>query len=74
MRLTILGGGGFRVPLIHRALLADLQGVTDARLFEPITDPRNRATGTGVTRYVLLHGLAQHHAYHAGQIAILSKF
>ncbi|MDS1269754.1 6-phospho-beta-glucosidase [Lipingzhangella sp. LS1_29] len=23
MRLTILGGGGFRVPLIHRALLAD---------------------------------------------------
>ena len=39
-----------------------------------VTDPRNRATGTGVTRYVLLHGLAQHHAYHAGQIAILSKF
>ncbi|MEV8516425.1 6-phospho-beta-glucosidase [Dactylosporangium sp. NPDC051484] len=24
MRLTILGGGGFRVPLIHRALLADV--------------------------------------------------
>jgi len=23
MRLTILGGGGFRVPLIYRALLAD---------------------------------------------------
>jgi 6-phospho-beta-glucosidase len=23
MRLTILGGGGFRVPLVHRALLAD---------------------------------------------------
>lgn len=29
--------------------------------------------GTGVTRDVLLHGLAQHHAYHAGQIALLSK-
>jgi 6-phospho-beta-glucosidase len=24
MRLTILGGGGFRVPLVHRALLADM--------------------------------------------------
>ncbi len=58
----------------HRALVSDLQDFTDARLFEPISDPRNRATGTGVTRYVLLHGLAQHHAYHAGQIAILSKF
>ncbi|MFC7743866.1 hypothetical protein ACFQXA_27115 [Nocardiopsis composta] len=23
MRLTILGGGGFRVPLVHRALLDD---------------------------------------------------
>jgi len=23
MKLTILGGGGFRVPLVHRALLAD---------------------------------------------------
>ena len=57
----------------HQALLGDLRSLTDARLFEPINDPRNRATGTGVTRYVLLHGLAQHHAYHAGQIALLSK-
>lgn len=57
----------------HRALVRDLDGVADARLFEPINDPRNRATGTGVSRYVLLHGLAQHHAYHAGQIALLSK-
>jgi len=36
MRLTILGGGGFRVPLIYRALLAD-QGegrVTDVTLHD----------------------------------------
>ncbi|MFI8848693.1 6-phospho-beta-glucosidase [Streptomyces sp. NPDC053499] len=26
MRLTVLGGGGFRVPLVHRALLDDAQG------------------------------------------------
>jgi len=24
MKLTILGGGGFRTPLVYRALLADL--------------------------------------------------
>jgi len=58
----------------HRALLNDLAGLTDEQLFTPINDPRNRETGAGVTRYVLLHGLAQHHAYHAGQIVILSKF
>ncbi len=37
MRLTILGGGGFRVPLIHRALLADREPgrVGEVALFEP---------------------------------------
>jgi len=54
------------------ALVADLRAFDDARLPEPITDKRHR-NGKGVTRYVLLHGLVQHHAYHAGQIAILSK-
>jgi 6-phospho-beta-glucosidase len=34
MRLTILGGGGFRVPLVHRALLA--QGGTHGAL--PVTE------------------------------------
>ena len=36
MRLTILGGGGFRVPLIYRALLADrAEGrVTHVRLHD----------------------------------------
>ena len=58
----------------HQVLLADLRVLGEDRLFEPINDPRNRATGAGVSRYVLLHGLVQHHAYHAGQIAILAKF
>lgn len=36
MKLTILGGGGFRVPLIYQALLADesAQRVTQLRLFD----------------------------------------
>ena len=29
--------------------------------------------GTGTSFYVLLHGVAQHDAYHAGQIALLKK-
>jgi 6-phospho-beta-glucosidase len=36
MRLTILGGGGFRVPLIHQALLADRGAgrVTHVKLYD----------------------------------------
>ena len=36
MRLTILGGGGFRVPLVHRALLADRRrtGITELVLHD----------------------------------------
>jgi 6-phospho-beta-glucosidase len=36
MRLTILGGGGFRVPLVHRALLGDRRAgrVTDVVLHD----------------------------------------
>ncbi len=36
MRLTILGGGGFRVPLVYRALLADTSAhrVTQVRLYD----------------------------------------
>jgi uncharacterized damage-inducible protein DinB len=42
-------------------------------LDERIGDARDRALGSGVTRYVMLHGLVQHHAYHAGQISLLKK-
>jgi uncharacterized damage-inducible protein DinB len=59
--------------MAHERLRDKLKTVSDASLFAPTRDPRNRPTGAGVTRYVLLHGLAQHHAYHAGQIAILKK-
>ena len=47
--------------------------MSDAALLAPTNDPRDRATGAGVSGDVLLHGLAQHHAYHGGQIALLKK-
>jgi 6-phospho-beta-glucosidase len=35
MRLTILGGGGFRVPLVYRALCADPElGVDELVLYD----------------------------------------
>jgi uncharacterized damage-inducible protein DinB len=45
----------------------------EAGLDERIGDERDRSLGSGVTRYVTLHGLVQHHAYHAGQISLLKK-
>ncbi|MYT32128.1 MULTISPECIES: 6-phospho-beta-glucosidase [unclassified Streptomyces] len=42
MRLSILGGGGFRVPLVYRALLADpARSVSELTLYD--TDPRRVA-------------------------------
>ncbi|RYU84337.1 DinB family protein [Hymenobacter persicinus] len=49
-------------------LLTQLPTLTDEELEQTVGAP-----GTDVTRYVLLHGLAQHNLYHAGQIALLRK-
>ncbi|MEV6010017.1 6-phospho-beta-glucosidase [Streptomyces sp. NPDC051976] len=45
MRLTILGGGGFRVPLVHGALRAD-PTVTEVTLYD--TDPQRLRVITAV--------------------------
>jgi uncharacterized damage-inducible protein DinB len=55
------------------ALVDEMKNVTDADLERMIGDARDRAQGTGISRYVMLHGLVQHHIYHAGQIALLRK-
>lgn len=55
----------------HRTLLAAVARLPEHRLFEPVADPRNRELGSGVSHYVMLHGLAQHDAYHAGQVAVV---
>jgi uncharacterized damage-inducible protein DinB len=55
----------------HRDLLAAIEALPEAKLFEPTRDERDRPLGTGVSYYVLLHGIVQHDVYHAGQIAML---
>jgi uncharacterized damage-inducible protein DinB len=57
----------------HANLVRVVNGRSDDFLLQPTNDPRNRPAGTGVSYYQLLHGIVQHDAYHAGQIAILKK-
>ena len=61
------------LDLSHAQLVTVVQGMSDDDLLKPTNDPRNRPLGTGVSYYELLHGIVQHDAYHAGQIAILKK-
>jgi uncharacterized damage-inducible protein DinB len=54
-------------------LASQIKELSDADLEGVIGDVRDRALGSGISRYVMLHGLIQHHIYHAGQIALLRK-
>src|SRR5690348_10869839 len=44
-----------------------------ARLGETVGTQPDAPVGSGVSYAVMLHGLAQHNAYHGGQIAMLKK-
>ena len=54
-------------------LLAAIRAMDDVRLGDVVGDARDPALGSGVTQYVTLHGLVQHHVYHAGQISLLKR-
>ena len=62
-----------RLDAAHAELIAAVRALPEEALEEPTRDPRNPPLGTGVSRYVLLHGIVQHDVYHAGQIAMLSR-
>jgi len=57
----------------HATLVAAVRDMTDVHLLKPTNDTRDPALGIGVSYYELFHGIVQHDAYHAGQIAILRK-
>jgi uncharacterized damage-inducible protein DinB len=57
----------------HAHLVSVVQGLSDDDLWKPTDDRRHPPLVTGVSYYELLHGIVQHDAYHAGQIAILKK-
>jgi hypothetical protein len=57
----------------HAELVEAAAAFPPAELEQVVGDERDRPLGAGVSYAVMLHGLAQHHAYHAGQIALLRK-
>lgn len=57
----------------HEELVDAVLRLAADRLDAPLGDVRDRAAGTGVSHAVLLHGAAQHLAYHGGQIALLRR-
>lgn len=57
----------------HAALAARAMALAESALERPVTDYRDRAAGTGLSKLLTLHGLAHHTVYHAGQIAILKR-
>jgi len=57
----------------HLRLVEAVRDATDVHLLKPTNDTRDPALGVGVSYYELFHGIVQHDAYHAGQIAILRK-
>jgi len=60
------------LAVAHRSLVAAVARQPDTRWSERVGDERDPAAGTGVSYGVMIVGLATHHAYHAGQIAILA--
>jgi len=62
-----------RLHSAHKSLVAAVKALPEAKLYEPTNDTRSEPLGTGVSYYVLLHGIVQHDVYHAGQIALLKK-
>jgi uncharacterized damage-inducible protein DinB len=57
----------------HAEVAAAIGGLREGQLDERVGGARDAPLGTGVTYREMLHGLAQHDAYHTGQIALLKK-
>lgn len=55
-----------RLKAAHRELAADVTQLDDSRLI-------GRVAGREYNNLVMLHGVAEHDAYHGGQIAILKR-
>jgi uncharacterized damage-inducible protein DinB len=57
----------------HRDLVAAIRASAPARLDERTGVTDDPTGGGGVTYRVMLHGVAQHDAYHTGQISLLKR-
>lgn len=57
----------------HRDLLAEIERFPADALHTLIGEARDAPLGSGVTYYVLLHGIVQHNLAHTAQISLLKK-
>jgi uncharacterized damage-inducible protein DinB len=57
----------------HRELVREVERLGEERLVAPVGRSREPALGTGQTVNRMLAGIAEHDAYHCGQIALLRK-
>lgn len=57
----------------HAALAATVRTLVAVDLDQPVTDYRDNALGTGLSRALTLHGLVHHTVYHSGQLAMLAR-
>lgn len=57
----------------YRELIAAMERFPDARLEEIVGEARDRPLGSGVSFYVLLHGVVQHCVAHTAQMSLLRK-
>ena len=62
-----------RLDEAHADLLGLVQELPAARLSERVGEAQEPWLGTNVSCAIMLTGLAQHDAYHGGQIAILKR-
>jgi uncharacterized damage-inducible protein DinB len=61
------------LAMAHAEVTAAVRALPEGKLDERIGGPRDAVLGSGVTYREMLHGLAQHDAYHSGQIALLKR-
>lgn len=59
---------------VNAQLAQKLETIPESFLLTKVGVNRDAPLGTGITYEAMLSGLTQHHAYHGGQIALLSKF
>lgn len=62
-----------RLEAAHRELLDEVRRFPEDRLSELVGDARDAPLGSGVSYYVLLHGIVQHNLAHTAQISLLRK-
>jgi hypothetical protein len=57
----------------HEALADAVRRLPVEVLDTPVSDHRHTALGTGLSRYLTVHGLVHHTVYHAGQLAVVAR-